>query len=815
MADKQYQLDFTMTDGSVKSVTFVSPEGPQGERGLQGEPGFSPQVAVEPAAGEDGKTGVKLSITDAENTKNIYIYNGADGAPGADGADGFSPTVEVEPYSVISPPLEGSTEITTESGHIVTITDKEGAKQFYVLNGTPGVSPTVEVQGWGDVGEDDVERTGYELTITDKNGTESIILMNGDPGVSPTVEVQGWGDVDEDDVERTGYELTITDKNGTKNIILMNGEQGPKGETGDQGPDGVPGFSPRVSVEAFEETGEGGTRLTGNEITIVAANGTQIFRVYNGADGKDGEDGVDGGGNGADQEPLVVTVEPYYETDADAQEVEVGYQVTIEDASGPQDFVIRHGKTGAQGPQGSDGKSAYAYAQDGGFTGTEEEFASLLGESADWNAEEGEPGYIRNKPVYMGESGADTVILAPMNLPFDGEDGSTFIFFEKVDCFGRFEEGKTYRLVCNGNAQGCTAELITAGEDMAAYRFTADIYTVIINKADDLNPAKVTLYTEDSSFASVPTVQLGIYGPLEPVQRLSPLALPEGVPFRVEKTWTTILPNCQPVREDDGEAIFMTDACRNSPIAGETYEILWNGGKYHCLCQDASSLAPGALGFGDLTQMGLAGNGEPFMILILSPMAMVYNLESTALPILSIHGPAGVERMLDNGLLDLDWLPRYSAGEEYIPNTRVMATELQEISGMTLYTGALEGVEFDVSLGEKKPVVVEINGRRYRGVTYSTMDSMCISATGAPTAMLGGKYILIGVTSTTWRLYATEPGMYSVRVYKGEVSDTLPEEFLPESVDGVVIRSSTAGSTKKFKLTVDDSGTLTATEVTQ
>lgn len=43
----------------------------------------------------------------------------------------------------------------------------------------------------------------------------------------------------------------------------------------------------------------------------------------------------------------------------------------------------------------------------------------------------------------------------------------------------------------------------------------------------------------------------------------------------------------------------------------------------------------------------------------------------------------------------------------------------------------------------------------------------------------------------------------------------LDEKYLPESVDGVVIRSSTADSTKKFKLTIDDSGTISATEVTE
>lgn len=39
------------------------------------------------------------------------------------------------------------------------------------------------------------------------------------------------------------------------------------------------------------------------------------------------------------------------------------------------------------------------------------------------------------------------------------------------------------------------------------------------------------------------------------------------------------------------------------------------------------------------------------------------------------------------------------------------------------------------------------------------------------------------------------------------------EASLPESVSGVIIRSSTSGSTKKFKLTVDDTGTISATEV--
>ena len=46
------------------------------------------------------------------------------------------------------------------------------------------------------------------------------------------------------------------------------------------------------------------------------------------------------------------------------------------------------------------------------------------------------------------------------------------------------------------------------------------------------------------------------------------------------------------------------------------------------------------------------------------------------------------------------------------------------------------------------------------------------------------------------------------------VIEKLDEKFLPESVDGVVVRSSTVDSTKLFKITVDDTGAITATEVT-
>lgn len=74
------------------------------------------------------------------------------------------------------------------------------------------------------------------------------------------------------------------------------------------------------------------------DMTVMAVVDSTIANGKDGEDGKDGENGKDGvdGKDGIDGEP------------------------------------------GAPGADGEDGKSAYQYAQDGGYTGTEEEFIDLL-----------------------------------------------------------------------------------------------------------------------------------------------------------------------------------------------------------------------------------------------------------------------------------------------------------------------------------------------------------------------------------------------------------------------------------------------------
>lgn len=147
-------------------------------------------------------------------------------------------------------------------------------------------------------------------------------VQNGVDGFSPIVEVSET---------ENGHEVSITDKNGTKTFEVENGKegpQGPQGKQGEQGPKGEQGVQgpegPQGEQGAQGEKGEPGER------------GPQGVQGERGPEGPQGIQGIQG------------------ET----------------------------GPAGKDGENGENGKSAYQYAVDGGYTGTETDFAKKLAEDS-------------------------------------------------------------------------------------------------------------------------------------------------------------------------------------------------------------------------------------------------------------------------------------------------------------------------------------------------------------------------------------------------------------------------------------------------
>ena len=150
------------------------------------------------------------------------------------------------------------------------------------------------------------------------------------------------------------YTLTITLTDGTsyttESIRGAQGEQGPAGQDGQQGPEGPAGKDGK--------DGDPGPA---------------------GADGKDGQDGQPGrdGSNGQDGEDGFSPIATVTKSGKVAT-------ITITDKNGTTTQTVsdgndgQNGQDGQDGAAGQDGKTAYQYAVDGGYTGTEQQFAQKM-----------------------------------------------------------------------------------------------------------------------------------------------------------------------------------------------------------------------------------------------------------------------------------------------------------------------------------------------------------------------------------------------------------------------------------------------------
>lgn len=125
---------------------------------------------------------------------------------------------------------------------------------------------------------------------------------------------------------------------------------------GGNGKPGSDGFSPIANVV---ET------ITGAVITITDKNGTTTATVKNGEDGKDGADGAKGDKGEKGTDGTSVAIKNISESTVDGG----NNVVTFSDG---QKMIVKNGR------KGDDGKTAYQYAQDGGYDGTEKEFSQIL-----------------------------------------------------------------------------------------------------------------------------------------------------------------------------------------------------------------------------------------------------------------------------------------------------------------------------------------------------------------------------------------------------------------------------------------------------
>ena len=264
-----------------------------------------------------------------------------------------------------------------------------------------------------------------------------------------------------------------------------------------------------------------------------------------------------------------------------------------------------------------------------------------------------------------------------------------------------------------------------------------------------------------------------------------------------------------------------------SATVGETYKVSWDGTTYECDCIDFN----GNIAIGNLSIAGAGSDtGEPFLMDVGNGQGIgIYTADTSASHTISISGFASSVVKID---------------EKYLPGNLATKPEVEEVRSIA------ENGKIDPHV-ENNPATLYSSNSKFIG-WYETMpilyydqtvgkfyysgyntepieikdipfgNFMCLAYLEFPGVSNGLHIMYISTESTAVgdKIFVAGPAISP----KGNMFYVKSNEVDPSTATGIffelvmpeymMLNSSTANSTKKFKITVDDSGTISATEVT-
>ena len=254
------------------------------------------------------------------------------------------------------------------------------------------------------------------------------------------------------------------------------GEKGEKGEQGEPGKDGADGKDGTSATHSWN----------GTVLTITSASGTSSadLKGEKGDKGDTGAQGIQGiqGEKGADGFSPIVSVNA----------IEGGHHVTVTDKDGAHTFDVMDGQCG----------------QGGGV--------------ADWNASEGETGYVKNRTHYE----ETTVVNEPLNITWDGNTEGLVIvadvLFKVSDLVLTDEQIKTATVtLSNGSAIyiGDVWENMVSNEMVAEDCVVFEDAAAVFVRKDNIEIYGLTFTQKGIYFTSYNGVYITSFTTTEPVEQ--------------------------------------------------------------------------------------------------------------------------------------------------------------------------------------------------------------------------------------------------------------------------------------------------------
>ena len=401
----------------------------------------------------------------------------------------------------------------------------------------------------------------------------------------------------------------------------------------------------------------------------------------------------------------------------------------------------------------------------------------------DWNQnDETAADYVKNRPFYTGDP-VETVLVEESTVSFT-DTGSGFYMGELQstieatlgEIYKVSWDSVTYECTCisfNGMAAIGNLSITGAGSD------TGEPF-IIVTKGGQIQIA--TADTGSSHTISISGITISVV-------KIDPKYIRD-MYYTADPVETVLVEESTVAFAEDSGGYTAQFPSTVEVTAGETYKVSWDGTAYECACV----LFRNVYTIGNLSIQGMGPDtGEPFLIVVKNGKSIfIGTVDTSASHTISIS--SYIESVVK---INPKYLPMASKTEPGIIDLDNLDNNVLRLVKEEYFTP----IDFQVSgYGDANTIEECANRNNSYGIYMPGKSNGAVlsyykdSVNNYITSVLsGGEYI---------------------NCYKFSLGSISEEQLWGISKDGVVISSSTANSTKKFRITVDDSGTLKAAEVT-
>ena len=330
---------------------------------------------------------------------------------------------------------------------------------------------------------------------------------------------------------------------------------------------------------------------------------------------------------------------------------------------------------------------------------------------------------------------------------------------------------------------------------------------------------KIINYINQTPENTNPSVLATLLGELKVPKPLTYDYMPEGYPSKSVGT-VTLMKEQELAFANTGSIFAATAPVKIDISDGQTYTIVWDGVEYSCV----GHVSNGSSYMGNPAAFGAESTGEPFLYAIENQKNMWISYDTSTSHTIKVT-------IIDTiyQTIDVNMLPK--AGENYgvvkkdeivtVYDLPMSAPHDQMVDAIAAFKTGNASIVWngkkviDASYNSSDDTITVAFARApLEFLTYTNVNGLYQSTLGSPTyGELQGRQVRITNDNNVAAVLSVEgeSGSETLNVTAGRISIG---GIYGMSTTEMILKSSTSGSTKRFKITVDDSGTISATEVT-